>query len=273
MIPAERAELDATVLRNGVRASTRHRAYAAHRLRPTTQELDSDFARRCLALEAFQQYMLAAEDTLTWICALMEWEPLGAPETSILAKLDSVQIGRTVGSGTARRDYTEATLLQRFENMGVADLRAALKLPSDEDIGRRADWPDTVDRSINRYLNSWLAGLRRIVRGRLDGDRAMVRAYNKAKHGLLGLFDHDPDGQPAVVMLSAAHGYDAEPIELNRAFIRALPLDIERRINWTVRMVAVLQEILAFMLGVHFGEWTDTPEWVEEAYKLDGSLH
>ena len=47
-------------------------------------------------------------------------------------------------------------------------------------------------------------------------------------------------------------------------------LYIRTRVKWTLQMQAILQSILAFLLGVHTGEWHDTPRWAAELYDGDG---
>lgn len=266
MMPEDRDEGDRALLRNAVKFTTFHRAFAARQLLLPNLGDAPATVRRILALEAFQQYMLTAEDTLTWICAILEWEPHGAPDTSILAKLDTIQIGRS-----RRGDYSESTLLAKFDQLSVAEFRAGLKVPPDDQLHGRTDFPPSIEFPLDGPIGAWLAGLRRIVKGRLDQNRALVRAYNKAKHGLLGIFDTDLEGNPAVILLTAPNGYAAEPIKMNRTFVRALPIDIERRVNWTVAIAAVLQSILAFILGVHFAEWIETPSWATDALSLDAA--
>ena len=263
MTPDERAQLDATLLRNGARFATRHRAVVAERLWPRGKL--SHFAKQGLALEAFQQYMLATEDILTWLCALMEWEPGGGPETSILARLDTVRIGQKLAGG---RDYRETSLRAKFDAMTVEQFRSALKIPPDDDLVARSVLPPYMRLLIDPELEAWLGGLRAAIAQRIEQGGAWVKAYNKTKHGLLGLFDTDPAGQPAVVLITATGPYTQLPIPISRTFLRALPSDIEKRIARTIRIVAVLQTILAFILGIHFGEWEPAPKWVEDAQKL-----
>lgn len=258
---AERRAGDHEMLRSGARFVTAQRAFIAELLCPADLDSRDDATRAFLALQAFEQYMVSGEDTLSWVCALMEWETESASlETCLLAKLDTIQIGGGHGS------YTDEKLEQLFERMTPDDLRSALKVERDftPPVGV------TMHEAIFGY---WLSGLRRIVRGRRANGRAYVRAYNKAKHGLVGIYGPDVDGHPTVALLTATTGdYTSEPVQMNRAQVRALPRDIRMRVNWTIQMQAVLQSILAFMLGVHFDDWEDTPEWARRAWQSEGWL-
>jgi hypothetical protein len=184
----------------------------------------------------------------------MEWDPTGPITESLLAKLDKVQIGRG--------RYSEAALERQFECMSAEELRQHFKVPED------AVLPDGVAPDP-RYLDAWLEGLRRVVKGRGHQERAMVRAYNKAKHGLLGIYGADQQGRTSVILLSG-EDYAVTPVQMHRAFVRAEPDDIRNRVAWTIQMQAVLQSILGFILGVHFGQWVDTPLWAVKAYESEG---
>jgi len=173
-------------------------------------------------------------------------------ETCLLAKLDKIQIGGSRGP------FTDEKLEAMFGAMTPEDLRTRLKIPE-------GYVPPNGVAMHPKIFEYWLAGLRRIVTLRRANDRAYVRAYNKAKHGLVGVFGQDLAGHPTVFLLNSRTGnYSVEPVELNRAQVRALPLDIERRVDWTIQMQAVLQSILAFMLGVHFDDWENSPDWYGE---------
>lgn len=266
---AERDDGDRALLLSAAMEGTAHRAGGARRLLRDNLKLASERSLRSLALDAFQHYMFAAEDTLTWVCALLEWEPHSPSfETSLLVLLDRIQVGRK----SKTNDYSEAGLRDRFDLMTVADFRRGLSLPqSDAELLARPNWPPSISAPLDPHVGAWLDGVRRIVRGRLNDDRALVRAFNKTKHGLLAGFGEDLDGAPAVILYSLQGVKDGR-VNLLRSFVRAKPLDIERRVQWTIQIAAVLHVILSIILGVHFDEWIDTPQWVRDSMSLLGWL-
>lgn len=243
-----------TLLRNGATFTTAQRAFVARLLAPPTLEALPEEIRCFLAVEAFEQYMVSTEDTLTWLYALSEWEIGGPPKRSLFARLDSIRIG----SGK----YAEARLLEEMANLTGAGLAVRLKIPKDY-----APPPGVT--ASPKFLDYWVEGLHRIVKRRLGDDRLNVRVYNKAKHGLLGVRSVFPAGG-SVAMITHRPGQPG--YVLDRVFIQARPRDIQMRVNWTLQMQAVLQSILAAMLGIHFGEWINTPAWAKDALNTEGWL-
>lgn len=253
-VQEERRAADRLLLYNAASFMTAQRAFIVRLMLPTNLSALADQTRAYLALQAFEQYMLAGEDTLHWIFALLDWEPEGPLDTSLLARVDRVTIG--VGK------YQESSLIVRLDGMSPAEFGHQLKIPATVDIPERVAFHDD-------YLRHWQEGVKRIAKRRLDDDRIYVRAYNKTKHGLLAVYNAEGTGGPSVDLLTASD-YSTVPVPLRRVSVRALPLDIEQRVIWTLQMQAVLQGILTMVLGAHFGEWVATPRWAQDVFETSG---
>jgi len=245
----DRAALDRRLLFSGATFTTAQRAFMARSLLQHDLEGLDPETRAYLAVQAFEQYMLAGEDSLHWVFALMDWQPDGADMTSsLVARIDRVAIGSD--------KYQESGLIARLQSMTDEGFGTAIKVPPGVAM------PDEVEHH-EEFLHHWRAGLLRIANGRLADERAMVRAFNKAKHGLLALFDPAAADGPTVDLITS-RDYTEIPVAMGRARVRALPLDIRRRVEWTLQIQAVLQGILTVVLGAQFGLWVPTPDWVKE---------
>ena len=115
-------------------------------------------------------------------------------------------------------------------------------------------------------MKSQLVGFKRAIKMRDDNDRAMVIAYNKAKHNLLGVYQ-ELEGKPIIGLLTSTSGC-TEKIVLHGAILGCQESDIRRRASTTVQIQAILCSIFTAILRARYGE-LGSPRWVIDAENMD----
>lgn len=124
---------------------------------------------------------------------------------------------------------------------------------------------------VSSAMQPQLDGWRTAIQRRLGHNRAVVKAYNKSKHMLLGLLAKR-DGKVWVDLLTSNAGYRVRPgdIILGGTILGCEVGDIQSRARETVQVQAVLNTLLTIILWARYEERLDSAGWVREALDLPG---
>lgn len=250
---------DASMLRNAVHFVTARRAHAAATVLGQLDDDDlNDQVLAFLTLQAYQERMTATEDTLGWLFVLRDWVP-GMVEHSLVFLLDRVKVGG--------RKHSEAEAIRLLDSLEPASLRSLLHLPPAEQL-RGGGLPDEVVEMIDVSLPHQLDGLRGIADFRQADKRARVRAFNKAKHMLVGGRSLKRGKHEIELITRLTLKPDGVHIET-----LTLPIEvaeIQLNASQAIQLQTVLNGMLGMILWVRFGEPYETPPWAVKALGLPG---
>ena len=229
--------------------ATAQRARTAQRTYDAANSAESVEDLIFLAVDAFEEKMQAVEDTLGWLWALDQWIPEGR---NLFPLLDAVRLGRD-----------EARLVALVDRLDEDGLRRILRARR-EDI-EAADLPDGTSQRIDESIPAILGGLVRLADFRTANGRRTARMYNKSKHMLQAVLRSGPDGTHAVDFISGAPAETVGRIVATSANVHAVAAE-------TI-LQAVLHEMLATILMLHYGERYESPLWVTVALDLREGWH
>lgn len=253
---------DRSVLRNAILFTTSMRAYAANRIIAEVARTSNEYELTYLGVDAFSQYVLSLEDLLGWLFVLKDWAP-GTADRCLFALLDTVQVGS--------RQWTEEKAIELLESLDAESFRQLVHLPTSSqlrDYGLQEKYINKLDKAMPHQL----AGFREGSLRRASKNRAIVRAYNKSKHMLLGVVVRDEEGKLNVHLLTSETGYqDREKgIGLAGAIVSSQKTAIQTHVDWVLQTQGVLNTLLGSILYTRFGEWIDSSKWVWDAFNGTG---
>jgi hypothetical protein len=202
-----------------------------------------------LQFEAFQHYVTATEDLKAWTWALKQWRPDSSIDKSLFTLIRDV-------------DPTDTDARNFLVSLDVAGLRRLLQLPSDNEMIDAGVPKGTVTLLRSTGLAAKLEGLRNAAERRLRNRRAMIQAFNKAKH-TMPVYAQREGGK---LVLYFAIGNSADPLKTYRMEINPV------QARWYASSAAVIQGVLhdtlATILVCRYGDEYEPPEWVRIVYEL-----
>ena len=254
---------DANVLRNAVVFGTTLRARSASRILAEPFDEHDELDRAAVAVDAFEHFVVATEDTLGWLFALHGWEP-GTAENCLFALLDRVQVGRG--------QWSEDRALQLLDDLGAGGFREQIAHLPDDDALRAAGWVEDKIELVDVAVESQRAGFREVAERRAGKERALARAFNKAKHYMLAM-PAARAGNLEVDLLTIEtrpENYRTEGIRLAGQQLATDKKTSIERASGAIAMQSVIHAMCITILDVRFGITVEPLPWAVVSQGLPG---
>ena len=155
--------------------------------------------------------------------------------------------------------------MELLNSLTADSYRKPIHLPSGEEL-LTAGWSEELVNNVETSMWAQLNGFKRAVKLRDSNERAMVKAYNKAKHMLMGIYQ-EVDGQPIIDLVTSTSGY-TEKIILGGTILGCQDSDIRRGASITVLVQATFCRLFVIILRARYGAQLGTPDWVRAAYEM-----
>ena len=240
MCPLAISDID--VLRNAVRFSTAQRAFAASMVMEKVGQGVTSEEAAYLCIEGLSHFVTATEDLLGWAQVLRQWKP-EEPSKQLFTLLDRVQVGPT----------EEDEILGFLKGLKMSEFRDLLRMPPSSELaanGLPAQEVKDVDLALPHLLEGWI----RLAEIRMRNNRALVTAFNKAKHMMLAFPE---DGYIRLARVESGNILGGLRVEISDEYALG-------RARQAVECQAILHSTLGLMLTTN-GLREPTAQWVTKA--------